>query len=140
MTYKELHDQVLHLGFETTEFEIPALYVEAANRALHQVYALRPDVRPFGGFIPITNEKAAEEQSIRYMVNTVSADGASGSIQVILAEDLCSLLPLLVASYVWLEDEPERSQLYYSRYQERAVEILRSVKARSTIKYETNGW
>ena len=57
-----------------------------------------------------------------------------------LDEDLCSLLPLLVASYVWLEDEPERSEYYYSRYQEQAIDITRKGRVQQPTKYMTNGW
>lgn len=41
-----------------------------------------------------------------------------------LDEELCSLLPVLIASYIYLEDEPDRSQYYNKLYQARAAEIV----------------
>lgn len=58
-----------------------------------------------------------------------------------LDEELCSLIPLLIASYIWLEDEPDRAQYYYSLYQARAGEILAREKNLSPVQYKScNGW
>jgi hypothetical protein len=58
-----------------------------------------------------------------------------------LDEELCSLIPLLIASYIWLEDEPDRAQYYYSQYQARAGEILAREKNLSPVQYKScNGW
>lgn len=58
-----------------------------------------------------------------------------------LDEEMCTLLPLLVASYVFLEDEPERSTYYKSLFNERVAEIQahkRDYKVKKVIN--TNGW
>ena len=58
-----------------------------------------------------------------------------------LDEELCSLIPVLIASYIWLEDEPDRAQYYYSQYQARAGEILAREKNLSPVQYRScNGW
>lgn len=58
-----------------------------------------------------------------------------------LDEDLAALLPLLVASYVWLEDEPEKSQYYLSLYNDRAIDIERRKKEATPIKMiNVTGW
>ncbi len=58
-----------------------------------------------------------------------------------LDEELCTLLPLLVASYVWVEDEPSMAEYYAARYNERAAEILqRERNASPSIIRNTNGW
>lgn len=58
-----------------------------------------------------------------------------------LDEELCSLLPVLIASFIWLEDEPDRAQYYYSQYQARAGEILAREKNLSPVQYRScNGW
>jgi hypothetical protein len=58
-----------------------------------------------------------------------------------LDEDLAALLPLLVASYVWLEDEPEKAQYYLSLYNDRAIDIERRKKEATPIKMiNVTGW
>lgn len=57
-----------------------------------------------------------------------------------LDDELCTLLPLLIASYVWLDDEPEKAGQYYSLYTERSKEILYKTKNIKPAEYLTNGW
>ena len=58
-----------------------------------------------------------------------------------LDEELCALLPMLIASYIWADDEPEKAQYYLSLYRERASEIVAAARnpAPVTIK-SVNGW
>ena len=57
-----------------------------------------------------------------------------------LDEELCTLLPLLIASYVWIEDEPDKAQYYLSLYTSRAKEVAENNEKLGSLKYETNGW
>lgn len=58
-----------------------------------------------------------------------------------LDEELCSALPLLIGSYVWLEDEPERSAYYKNLYNERIAEISQNKRDYKVTKIiDTNGW
>ena len=57
-----------------------------------------------------------------------------------LDEELCTLLPLLVSAYVWLDDEPEKAAQYYSLYSERTKEIVYNTKNIKPATYITNGW
>ncbi len=58
-----------------------------------------------------------------------------------LDEELCSLLPMLIAAYVWADDEPEKAEYYLSMYRERAVDIERRIKDNApVIIRSTNGW
>jgi hypothetical protein len=54
--------------------------------------------------------------------------------------DLCQLLPLLIASYVWIDDEPSKAQYYLNLYTVRAREIVAAKSNVSPLKYDTNGW
>ncbi len=69
-----------------------------------------------------------------------SANPTEDDREIDLDEELCTLLPLLVASYVWLDDEPEKAAHYYSLYSERTKEIVYRTKNISPGIYETNGW
>lgn len=58
-----------------------------------------------------------------------------------LDEDLCALLPMLVAAYVWADDEPEKAEYYMSLYRERAADIERRHKNTAPVKIKSvNGW
>lgn len=52
-------------------------------------------------------------------------DGAAASNEskIELDEELCSLMPVLIASYVYLDDEPEKAEYYLSLYRERVAAI-----------------
>ena len=83
--------------------------------------------------------KVMYQRKIR-LPNRETKPSANGET-IDLDEELCSALPLLVASYVWLEDEPERAAYYKSLYNERISEISqnkRDYKVTKTIN--TNGW
>ena len=58
--------------------------------------------------------------------------------------DLASIIPLLVAAYIWLDDEPQRSEYYMSLYEQRAGEIraslLASVRTAPVKMKNRNGW
>lgn len=58
-----------------------------------------------------------------------------------LDEELCNLLPVLIASYIWLEDEPDRAQYYYKLYQARAAEISAKQRNFSPVRIRSsNNW
>ena len=58
-----------------------------------------------------------------------------------LDEELCSLLPMLIASYVWVEDEPSMAEYYLSLYRERALDITQRQRCLSPVEIKNrNGW
>ena len=58
-----------------------------------------------------------------------------------LEEDLCALMPILIASYVWLDDEPEKAQYYLSLYQAQAAEIEFKNQNNAPIEFKSvYGW
>ena len=58
-----------------------------------------------------------------------------------LDEELCSLLPILIASYVWVEDEPSMAEYYLALYRERAMDIERRIKSTTPVTIKnTYGW
>lgn len=67
---------------------------------------------------------------------TFTSDKKSESIE--LDDDLVHLLPLLIAAYLWLEDEAEKSMYYMNLYRERAASVSRRMKCPDVISF--NGW
>ena len=58
-----------------------------------------------------------------------------------LDEELSHMLPNLVASYIWAEDEPSLAEYYLSLYRERAAEIRATAKNPAPARYTSvNGW
>lgn len=54
-------------------------------------------------------------------------------------DDLAQLLPLLIAAYVWLDDEPDKSAYYMRLYSEQALMIDRKPRC-PTIITSCNNW
>lgn len=52
--------------------------------------------------------------------------------------DLCELVPLLVASYVWLDDEPDKAQHYGALYRTAKAEIRKHERIAHVI--DRKGW
>ena len=70
-----------------------------------------------------------------------TGDAFENTTQLSLDDDLCALLPILVASYLWLEDEPEKAQFYFAIYQERAADISRKAGVIEPVLIKSvNGW
>lgn len=71
-----------------------------------------------------------------------STSNASTNDEVIdLDPELCTLLPILIASYVWVEDEPDMAEYYLNLYRERAIDIERRQRnASPVIMRNKNGW
>lgn len=58
-----------------------------------------------------------------------------------LDNELCTLLPILIAAYVWIDDEPSKSEYYMNLYRERAAEVERKTVNNQPVKYKnTTGW
>lgn len=61
--------------------------------------------------------------------------------QIDLNEDLAALLPILVGAYIWMDDEPEKAQYYFSLYAERAADIERRDRNAAPVRYQNvYGW
>ena len=75
--------------------------------------------------------------------NEISSDddAATNADVIDLDEELCTLLPILIASYVWVEDEPDMAEYYLNLYRERSADIERRHRnAAPVIIRNKNGW
>ncbi len=73
-----------------------------------------------------------------------NADVSAASTTIInldLEDDLAALLPNLIASYVWLDDEPEKAQYYYNLYMQRAEQIKQADIDLNPVEFQSvYGW
>jgi hypothetical protein len=68
-------------------------------------------------------------------------DPDADTTEIDLDEELASLMPLLTAAYVWIEDEPEKAAHYMDLYRERAAEIREKPRAHAPSKIiNRSGW
>lgn len=80
---------------------------------------------------------------IRYIKKPEELDSKweASSAQVIdLDEDLCYLLPNLIAAYVWAEDEPNLAEYYRDMYYKQAAELEARARHIGTANITNNGW
>ena len=91
---------------------------------------------PQSGFGAYELEYIAKAQQINY------DEDITNSVYIELDEDLAALLPVLVASYIWLDDEPEKAQYYYNMYVQRAAELSRATRGDGTLPFVSvnKGW
>ncbi len=72
---------------------------------------------------------------------TCEGDAVDEETVIDLDEELCALLPLLVASLVWVDDEPEKAQYYLALYQGRAADIERRRISCTPVPFKiVDGW
>lgn len=63
-----------------------------------------------------------------------------GDMEIDLPEETRELLPLLVASYLWLDDDPEKAEYYRALYDDGIKTLRQNVFRRLGTVYKTNGW
>lgn len=68
----------------------------------------------------------------------ITADNPEESIDI--SEEVAPLLPLLTASYLWLDDDSEKAQYYMALYRQSLATIMRYSLRSLDSKYKTNGW
>ena len=105
------------------------------------------NIAPFTGSVPHRYETAAPRlfpglRGYRRGAGLFQDGGYSGTHRLFhvfplhhlpLDDDVAELVPLLVASYIWLDDEPEKSVRYKNLYDAAKREIRGSVKISHVI-------
>ena len=67
--------------------------------------------------------EAKGEYKIRYFRLLAPITDEDENAELDLCEDICQILPLLIASYVWLDDEEEKSAIYRNLFYSEASQI-----------------
>ena len=75
----------------------------------------------------------------REVVNNGAA--ADDETVIDLDEELSTLLPLLVASYIWLDDDADRAEYYMTLYRARAAEVAALERNHAPVNMkDVYGW
>ncbi len=93
------------------------------------------------GLLFKTNENAKYRIHYYKKVRLISEDDEGEEID--LDEDICLILPLLVASYVWLDDEEEKAELYRKLFYSEAAQITNfsgNTSSHSAPYFLDGGW
>lgn len=119
-----------------SSFLCPPLIDEVGNVVLYKNYSvenrdtilLPRSIR--GSFIVRYYRKPTE----------IDSSGADMDAVIDLDDELVALMPLLVAAYVWADDEPAKCEYYLSLYREQERQIMSAIKNYEPITVTTNGW
>jgi hypothetical protein len=120
-------------------FATPPIKVEECEHMLNQEYRVEENnvlLLPFGedGLYRVHYKRQPKP-----LVNLGAP--AEDSAEIDLDEELCAILPLLTAAYVWAEDEPELSEYYLTLYRERAADLeSRDRNAAPVVIKNVYGW
>ncbi len=79
--------------------------------------------------------------SYNRLPKSILFDGTDDNELIDLDEELCAILPNLIASYIWVDDEPDKAQYYLSLYREQVAEIVARTKdLRPYVYRNKTGW
>ena len=79
--------------------------------------------------------------SVSYKRSPILPSSRSEDDEIDLSEEMAPLFPLLVASYLWLEDYPEKSQYYMSLYRDGLAGVKRYNARSVEPEYrDVTGW
>lgn len=74
-------------------------------------------------------------------IKQVSAEDDMETTVIDLDSDLAAVLPNLVASYIWVDDEPAKAEYYLTLYREQVAEIRAMREYLTPVVYRNkNGW
>lgn len=74
-------------------------------------------------------------------IKQVSAEDDMETTVIDLDSDLAAILPNLVASYIWVDDEPAKAEYYLTLYREQVAEIRAMKESLTPVVYRNkNGW
>ncbi len=80
------------------------------------------------------------EIKIEYQRKPISPSIALQDADIDISPECSHLLPLLTASFMWLDDDAQKAQYYMSLYQSGMAEIKRYSPIISNSDYPVNGW
>lgn len=92
------------------------------------------------GRIVITSSVGKRTLSVRYERTGREIEHYSREDEIDLSERYSHLLILLTAFYVWLDEEPEKAALYFTRYSEEAALLAKREERFSDTVIDVTGW
>lgn len=132
LTWGELRKEVIDLGFEEDETypEYTRITVNAANRALRILHTtVIPQIEDYlkGKWGHAETDENGKEVWILPKFKALPLD-VEDEKKISIPEDLEPLVGLLVAHYVWLDDDLTKATTYWNEYDDLKTQIIQSAK------------
>lgn len=115
MTWKELKDHVYNLGFDEDapaldSTEIEHILIVSANRAINLIH--KTIVERYEQWFK------AKLENWELEAPTPITKTTEDSFEIGLPDKVIDLVPLLMAHYVWLDDDIQKATMYYNEYEQ----------------------
>lgn len=132
ITYKEIKEQLVDLGFEVdeeVESEYERVRLNAINRSLDVIWStvILPNMGYFENKYDLDEES---EGLVHFKTNATDTDKTN------LPAILKPLLPLLSAHWLWLDDDLTKATIYWNEYDDLKTQILATIKTPRKVNIE----
>ena len=117
MTWKELKDHVYNLGFDEDAPSLDSATIEdimivSANRAINIIH--KTIVERYEEYFKAKLKEDDWELEAPKQITASTAD----TFKIGLPDKVIDLVPLLMAHYVWLDDDVAKATMYYNEYEQ----------------------
>ncbi len=113
ITWGELQKEVIDLGFEEDDVlnddNYDRVLVNATNRSLRRIYT---------SFVPLYKERLEDIPNRKLITLETDED-----VQVTVPIEFEAILPLLVAHYIWLDDDIQKATMYWNEVDTMLTEL-----------------
>jgi hypothetical protein len=140
MTWKELKDNVMNLGFDEDapsldSTTITDIMIVSANRAINLIQ--KTIVERYRYWF----EKKLEDDGWELEDPTPITETTSNNFKIELPEKVIDLVPLLMAHYVWLDDDVAKATMYYNEYEQFRAKLEEELSQNLEVEiYGGLGW
>ena len=140
MTWKELKDHVMNLGFDEDapsldSTTITDIMIVSANRAINIIQ--KTIVERYEDWF---KEKLKDEGWELEELTPITAT-TKDTFEIELPEKVIDLVPLLMAHYVWLDDDVAKATMYYNEYEQFRTKLEEDLSQNVGIEfYGGLGW
>ena len=81
-----------------------------------------------------------EELFLTYYRSPSKITGDDGNAVIDISDECAPMLPLLTASFLWLDDDAAKAQYYMSLYRDLVANVRRYSTNKIDTAYRANGW
>lgn len=144
MTWEELKNQIIDLGFEEDELTDPDEYlriiVNATNRALDVIrYIVVFQIEDYYRLNKLWGEEDEDTGKWVFPTHEHVTTSTENSYEIVLPDNLLVLLPLLTSHYVWLDDDITKATMYWNEYDQLKDLLIATCKVPRSAVIE-GGW
>jgi hypothetical protein len=140
MTWKELKDNVMNLGFDEDapsldSTDIEDIMIVSANRAINLIQKMLVE-RYETYFKEKLKDEGWELEELTPITSTTK-----DTFEIEIPEKVIDLVPLLTAHYVWLDDDIAKATMYYNEYDQFRERIEEDISRNVNVEFHGGlGW